>query len=66
MDCGSTDTFLRDLITVGHLHEIAEEIEEEDEVINLDSLEDIDSFGKFLLSAAKRQSNAGLTRLSSI
>ncbi len=66
MDSESTDTLLRDLITVGHLHEIAEEIEEEDEVPALDSLDDIVSFGKFLLSAAQRHPNAGLTRLSSI
>lgn len=64
VDSGSTDSVLRDLITVGHLHEIAEEIEEEDEVV-ADSFDDIASFGKFLLLAAQRQPQAGLTRLSS-
>ncbi|KAG0599946.1 hypothetical protein M758_12G190000 [Ceratodon purpureus] len=64
MDSGSTNTLLRDLITVGHLHEIAEEIEEEDDVPTPDSLDDIASFGKFLLSAAQRQPQAGLTNLS--
>lgn len=65
LDSGTMDTLLRDLITVGHLHEIAEEIEEEDEVLTLDSLDDVDSFGKFLLSAALRHPEAGLTRISS-
>lgn len=50
---------------MGHLHEIAEELEEEDEVVPTDSLGDISSFGIFLLSAAQRQPQAGLTRISS-
>jgi len=67
---GSTDLWFRDLTTVGHLHEIAEELEIveeselEDEGVPTDSLRDM-SFGNFLLSAAQRQPQAGLTRLSS-
>nr|XP_024362083.1 uncharacterized protein LOC112275711 isoform X2 [Physcomitrium patens] len=61
---GFTDPWLKDLITVGHLHEIAEEHEifSDDEA---DNLESINSFGKFLLIAAQRQPKAGLTRISS-
>ncbi|XP_024364098.1 uncharacterized protein [Physcomitrium patens] len=69
----STDSWLRDLTTVGHLHEIAEELEieeesseeEEEEEEAQDQLDEMASFGKFLVSAARRQPNAGLTRLVS-
>lgn len=66
----STDSWLRDLTTVGHLHEIAEELEiveessEEEEELDND-LGDVSSFGKFLLLAAQRHPNAQLTRLAS-
>ncbi|KAG0621612.1 hypothetical protein M758_3G034600 [Ceratodon purpureus] len=62
----STDSWLRDLTTVGHLHEIAEEmeiVEESSEEEN--DLGDMTSFGKFLLLAAQRQPEARLTRLVS-
>lgn len=63
----STDSWLRDLTTVGHLHEIAEELEivEESSEEEEDGLGDISSFGKFLLLAAQRQPEARLTRLES-
>lgn len=58
---------------MGHLHEIAEELEieeesseeEEEEEEAQDQLDEMASFGKFLVSAARRQPNAGLTRLVS-
>lgn len=64
---GNAEAWRRDLITVGHLHEIAEELEEsdKDEVAPNDSLRNISSFGIFLHSAAQRQPQAGLTRFSS-
>jgi hypothetical protein len=62
----STDSWLRDLTTVGHLHEIAEELEiVEESSEEEDGLGDISSFGKFLLLAAQRQPEARLTRLES-
>lgn len=62
----STDSWLRDLTTVGHLHEIAEELEiVEESSEEEDDLGDISSFGKFLLLAAQRKPEARLTRLVS-
>lgn len=69
----SSDSWLRDLTTVGHLHEIAEELEiveesseeEKEEEEELEDLGEVSSFGKFLLQAAQRQPNARLTRLVS-
>ncbi|XP_024357859.1 uncharacterized protein [Physcomitrium patens] len=62
---GRTDSWVKDLATVGHLHGIAEEHEVVSEEEEVDNLEDINSFGKFLLIAAKREPKAGLTRVSS-
>lgn len=55
---------------MGHLHEIAEELEiveesSEEEEEELEDLGEVSSFGKFLLQAAQRQPNARLTRLVS-
>ncbi|XP_024383178.1 uncharacterized protein [Physcomitrium patens] len=69
----SMDSWLRNLTTVGHLHEIAEELEivdesseeEEEDELSSDRLENMSSFAKFLVVAAQRQPKAGLTRLES-
>ena len=65
------DPHINDLTTVGHLHEIAEEIEifeessvEDEDPLNISS--EISSFGKFLIIAAQRQpKSTGLTRVLS-
>lgn len=65
------DPHINDLTTVGHLHEIAEEIEifeessvEDEGPVNISS--EISSFGKFLIIAAQRQpKSSGLTRVLS-
>jgi len=65
--------FKQDL-AVGHLHEIAEEHEILDEESNLESesaaapstgnhLNEVSSFGKFLIRAAQRQPKQGLSRV---
>lgn len=67
----SSDGYQQDLAVVGHLHEIAEEheildessVEEAAPAPTGNHLDEVSSFGKFLIRAAQRQPKQGLSRV---